>query len=121
MEFYKSRNYDRKHSKRDLKRFDRPARSFRNSRNDSQKDQPNESAIVTCADCGRECEIPFVPKHDRPVYCSDCFKHNKPRGLDDQRRDNYQNHNNQRNEKYSPKMEKLRTEKFFEKTRKFLC
>ena len=29
-------------------------------------------------DCGTQCEIPFVPKHDRPVYCSDCFRKNKP-------------------------------------------
>ena len=86
MEFYKSRNSDRKRSKRNLKRFDKPCSSFRNSRNDNfQNDQKNESTIVTCADCGRECELPFVPKHDRPVYCSECFKHNKPRGLDDQR------------------------------------
>ena len=93
MEFYKSRNSDRKHSKRGLKHFDRPTRSFRNSRNNNfQKGQNNESTIVTCADCGQECEIPFVPKHDRPVYCSECFKHNKPRGSDDQRRDNNSNY-----------------------------
>jgi len=27
-----------------------------------------------CADCGRECEVPFRPSGDKPVYCSDCFK-----------------------------------------------
>ena len=29
---------------------------------------------ATCADCGNECEVPFEPKEDRPVYCRDCFR-----------------------------------------------
>lgn len=28
---------------------------------------------VTCAQCGKETEVPFLPSGDRPVYCSDCF------------------------------------------------
>ena len=24
-------------------------------------------------DCGGEARVPFEPKSDRPVYCSDCF------------------------------------------------
>jgi CxxC-x17-CxxC domain-containing protein len=27
-----------------------------------------------CSECGRECEVPFRPTGDKPVYCSDCFK-----------------------------------------------
>jgi CxxC-x17-CxxC domain-containing protein len=26
-----------------------------------------------CDECGRETEIPFRPRGDRPVYCRDCF------------------------------------------------
>lgn len=26
-----------------------------------------------CADCRKECEVPFKPAGDRPVYCKDCF------------------------------------------------
>ena len=26
-----------------------------------------------CANCGGEAKVPFEPKTDRPVYCSDCF------------------------------------------------
>ncbi len=29
---------------------------------------------ATCADCGNECEVPFQPKEDRPVYCRECYK-----------------------------------------------
>ena len=27
-----------------------------------------------CSDCGKNCEIPFQPRSDKPVYCSDCFR-----------------------------------------------
>lgn len=29
---------------------------------------------VVCAECGKETEVPFEPKNDRPVYCRDCFQ-----------------------------------------------
>jgi CxxC-x17-CxxC domain-containing protein len=29
---------------------------------------------ATCSECGKECEVPFRPTGDKPVYCSDCFK-----------------------------------------------
>jgi CxxC-x17-CxxC domain-containing protein len=32
-----------------------------------------EMTTVTCADCGTETTVPFVPRLDRPVYCSACF------------------------------------------------
>ena len=28
---------------------------------------------VVCADCGKDTEVPFQPRADRPVYCSDCY------------------------------------------------
>ena len=32
---------------------------------------------ATCAQCGKETEVPFQPRGDKPVYCSDCFRKNK--------------------------------------------
>jgi len=29
---------------------------------------------VTCASCGVDCEVPFNPTSNKPVYCSDCFR-----------------------------------------------
>lgn len=29
---------------------------------------------ATCAQCGKDCEVPFRPSEDRPVYCSNCFE-----------------------------------------------
>jgi CxxC-x17-CxxC domain-containing protein len=26
-----------------------------------------------CAECGKPTQVPFEPKEDRPVYCSECF------------------------------------------------
>jgi len=26
-----------------------------------------------CAQCGKATQVPFQPRGDRPVYCSDCF------------------------------------------------
>ena len=28
---------------------------------------------AVCAQCGKETTVPFVPREDRPVYCSDCY------------------------------------------------
>ena len=38
---------------------------------------PREMHKATCSDCGKECEVPFKPKEDRPVYCQDCFQKHK--------------------------------------------
>jgi CxxC-x17-CxxC domain-containing protein len=29
---------------------------------------------AVCASCGKQTEVPFQPRGDRPVYCSDCFR-----------------------------------------------
>jgi CxxC-x17-CxxC domain-containing protein len=27
-----------------------------------------------CADCGKECEVPFTPIEGRKIYCRDCYR-----------------------------------------------
>lgn len=39
---------------------------------------PREMHKATCSDCGAECEVPFKPSGDRPVYCRDCWQKHKP-------------------------------------------
>jgi CxxC-x17-CxxC domain-containing protein len=34
---------------------------------------PRQMTQVTCSSCGAAAEVPFVPRGDRPVYCSACF------------------------------------------------
>ncbi len=36
--------------------------------------QGRELHTTTCAGCGKEAQVPFVPRGDKPVYCSECFK-----------------------------------------------
>lgn len=32
-----------------------------------------EMFTAVCASCGKEARVPFEPREDRPVYCSECF------------------------------------------------
>ena len=34
---------------------------------------PREMYETVCAECGRPTRVPFIPKNDRPIYCSECF------------------------------------------------
>jgi CxxC-x17-CxxC domain-containing protein len=33
---------------------------------------------AVCAECGKDTEVPFQPREDRPVYCSDCYRKVRP-------------------------------------------
>ena len=35
---------------------------------------PREMHPAVCAECGKDTTVPFMPRGDRPVYCSDCFR-----------------------------------------------
>lgn len=32
---------------------------------------------AVCSNCGKDCEVPFRPSGDKPVFCSNCFEKNK--------------------------------------------
>ena len=34
---------------------------------------PREMHPAVCAECGKETTVPFRPRGDSPVYCSDCY------------------------------------------------
>lgn len=40
----------------------------------SRSSGTREMYSATCSSCGREAQVPFVPRGDKPVYCSDCFQ-----------------------------------------------
>ena len=44
----------------------------------SSYDSNREMFSAVCAECGREARVPFQPRGDRPVYCSDCFRSRGP-------------------------------------------
>ena len=35
---------------------------------------PRQMFPATCAECGKDTEVPFEPRGDKPVYCSDCYR-----------------------------------------------
>ena len=32
-----------------------------------------QDKTLVCRDCGKATQVPFLPREDRPVYCSECF------------------------------------------------
>lgn len=48
----------------------------RASRGDSGGSYRGERQMfsATCSQCGKEALVPFEPRGDKPVYCSDCFQ-----------------------------------------------
>jgi CxxC-x17-CxxC domain-containing protein len=39
---------------------------------------PRQMFDATCSECGQSTQVPFEPRGDRPVYCSDCFRKVRP-------------------------------------------
>jgi len=50
---------------------------FGGNRGFGDRDRP-QMHRATCDKCGRECEVPFKPTGERPVYCKDCFRKESP-------------------------------------------
>ena len=67
-EFYQSRGLKNEPSRCPTCRASR-----RQTRFSYSAGSPREMYPAVCANCGKECEVPFQPRGDRPVYCSDCF------------------------------------------------
>ena len=43
------------------------------SRDSFGSGQQREMHPAVCATCGKDTQVPFKPRGDRPVYCSDCY------------------------------------------------
>ncbi|MCU0652056.1 MAG: hypothetical protein MUC39_03845 [Candidatus Omnitrophica bacterium] len=61
-----------------FRRFDKSQRFGRGGRENSFRERSFTKAI--CADCKTECEVPFKPTGDRPVYCKECFAKHREGG-----------------------------------------
>ena len=59
------------------KRCDSCRQARRNDRSGGYGQSPREMHTVVCAECGKDATVPFQPRGDRPVYCSDCFSKQK--------------------------------------------
>lgn len=129
MDLYKAKYSDKKFNRHSKSKqtsnsnYDEPSRSYRNSRDERK----SEMHTVTCGDCGNECQIPFEPKFNRPVYCSKCFQKRKPQEYGDRysrderpSRDRYsRDERNSRSRIDDFRTNKSKSEKFLKKTASF--
>lgn len=46
----------------------------RGGNNNYARQERRELYPAVCATCGKETQVPFQPRNDRPVYCRDCYK-----------------------------------------------
>jgi len=42
---------------------------------------PRQMHPAVCGACGQMTEVPFLPRGDRPVYCSECFSKKRQVGI----------------------------------------
>ena len=77
---------EEKHFSKPFQRFDRPRHHDRGDRDNNFRERSFTKVI--CSDCNKECEVPFKPSGDRPVYCKECFAKRKDRP---QHKENYDN------------------------------
>ena len=53
--------------------------SFGGPRGYNGGDRPaREYFAAVCTSCGNQAQVPFKPRMDKPVYCSDCYRQVKP-------------------------------------------
>ncbi len=60
---------------------------------------------VLCSKCGKNCQVPFKPTGEKPVYCSDCFRQNDDRGSRD--RGNSSGASSEQFEQINAKLDKI--------------
>jgi CxxC-x17-CxxC domain-containing protein len=80
-EFYASRGFDNPPSRCPSCRAQRKAERSNSFGPTSYASSGGYSAVprremfvTTCASCNGEARVPFQPRGDKPVYCSDCFE-----------------------------------------------
>ncbi len=71
-EFFQSKGYTN-----EPKRCPSCRQARKTGRNESRGNSYGPSRqmfAVTCAQCGKDTQVPFEPTTGRPVYCSDCYR-----------------------------------------------
>ena len=66
-EFYASRGFENQPQRC------KPCRDARKNGGARSNGGERQMFDAVCAACGKACKVPFQPREDRPVYCSDCF------------------------------------------------
>ena len=78
-EFFASRGYMNEPGRCPECRAARKDNSASAASGPSMYDRPRREMFpAVCSDCGKETQVPFQPRTDRPVYCSDCYEAHRP-------------------------------------------
>ena len=80
------RPFEKSYSQKPFQRFDHSNRHDRGRQGHGLRERTYTRVI--CADCSKECEVPFKPSADRPVYCKECFSKRKGGNQFNANRDN---------------------------------
>ena len=75
-ELFQSRGYTNEPKRCPSCRQARKAERYRNGGSGYRPQREMFPAV--CAQCGKDTEVPFEPRGDRPVYCSDCYNAIRP-------------------------------------------
>jgi CxxC-x17-CxxC domain-containing protein len=73
-EFFQSKGYTNEPKRCPECRQARKPERYGNRYNSYSSRAQRQMFPAVCADCGKDTEVPFEPRGDRPVYCSDCYR-----------------------------------------------
>jgi CxxC-x17-CxxC domain-containing protein len=85
------RSFDRARGSQGRQGFDRDSRGRQGIDRG-----PREMHKSVCAECGKECEVPFRPTGDRPVYCQECWATRRPSRTENRGQREYSQQDRQR-------------------------
>jgi len=73
-EFFASKGYTNEPKRCSSCRASRRADRFANG---SSSRGSHQMFDAVCAQCGKETQVPFQPRGDKPVYCRECYMKNR--------------------------------------------
>ena len=79
-EFFASKGYTNEPKRCQTCRASRRTERFSNGGSSSgggMSRGPRQMFPAVCAQCGKETQVPFQPRGDKPVYCRDCYVKSK--------------------------------------------
>lgn len=77
-EFFAQKGYTNEPKRCPDCRQARKSDRFGSSGGRSSYGAPRQMFPATCSQCGKSTEVPFQPRGDKPVYCSDCYRKVRP-------------------------------------------
>jgi CxxC-x17-CxxC domain-containing protein len=72
-EFYQSKGFSTPGRCPDCRAARKAARNAGDGYGSASRYGERQMYPAVCAQCGKDTQVPFQPRGDKPVYCSDCF------------------------------------------------